>query len=62
MTAVAKNRRSRFGIRLGHRFQCFVDGDAQVLFLEHPAELVADGSGHFVGHQVEARGQAMSGP
>ena len=38
-----------------------LDRDAQVLLLEDPAELVGDRPLHLLGHQVQARGQAVAG-
>ncbi len=62
MTAVAKNFRSRFGTRSVSVFERFFQRHAEVLLFERAAELAADRVRHFVGHQVEAGRQAMTGP
>ena len=58
---MAKNFRSRLGIRSRHGCEAFFQRDAEVLFLEHAAELLGDGGGHLRGDQVEPEGQALAG-
>ena len=47
---------------VGHVAQRQLDRDAQVLLLEDAVELVGDRAFHLLGHQVQARGQAVAGP
>ena len=46
---------------IGQAAEGDLDRDAQVLLLEDAAELVGDRPLHLLGHQVEARGQAVPG-
>ena len=46
---------------IGHVAERQLDGDAEVLLLEHAVELVGDRPLHLLGHQVQPRGQAVPG-
>ena len=59
---MAKNFRSRFGMRSVMLSRALFERNAQVLLLEHAVEFLADRGRHFLGDQVEAGGQAVSGP
>ena len=50
------------GHAIAHVFQRFFQRHAQVLRFVAAVEFLADRIGHFFGHQVDAAGQAVSGP